>query len=130
MATSTKQTDSPTLDPLDMRDTLTVLKEYLHLLSSPNPLTSGFGAYKMTTMGKLFFASLLTTMATGQRSPFKVTGDPHKIEILAKAVRSSKRFQEELRRPGATVDSVIRSMDLKNMDAKSFERTFGVRFPF
>lgn len=105
------------------------LKEYLHLIPLPNPITAGLSAYKMTTMGKLFFASVLTSMATGQRSPFKVTGDPHKIETLSRAVQSSKRFQDELRRPGATVDSVIRQMDVKNMDAKTFERVFGVKWP-
>ena len=105
------------------------LKEYLKLIPMPNPVSLAVNNYKMTTMGKLFFASLLTSMATGQRSPFKVTGDPHRIEILSRAVQSSKRFQDELKRPGATVDSVIRKLDLKNMDAKAFERTFGVRFP-
>lgn len=94
-----------------------------------NPVGLALNNYKMTTVGKLFFASLLTSMATGQKSPFKVTGDPHKIEILSKAVQSSKRFQDELKRPGATVDSVIRQMDIKNMDAKTFEKVFGVRFP-
>lgn len=105
------------------------LDEYLKLIPMPNPVGLAVNNYKMTTLGKLFFASLLTSMATGQRSPFKVTGDPHKIEILSKAVQSSKKFQDELKRPGATVDSVIRQMDVKNMDAKTFERTFGVKWP-
>ena len=105
------------------------LDEYLKLIPMPNPVGLAMNNYKMTTLGKLFFASLLTSMATGQKSPFKVTGDPHKIDILSKAVQSSKRFQDELKRPGATVDSVIRQMDIKNMDAKTFERTFGVKWP-
>jgi hypothetical protein len=105
------------------------LDEYLKLIPMPNPVGLAMNNYKMTTLGKLFFASLLTSMATGQKSPFKVTGDPHKIDILSKAVQSSKKFQDELKRPGATVDSVIRQMDIKNMDAKTFERTFGVKWP-
>ena len=105
------------------------LKEYLKLLPMPNPVSLALHNYKMTTMGKLFFASLLTSMATGQRSPFKITGDPQKIQVLSRAVQSSKRFQDELKRPGATVDGIIRKLDVKNMDAKTFERVFGVRFP-
>ena len=105
------------------------LDEYLKLIPAPNPIAAALSTYKMTTIGKLFFASLLTTMTTGQKSPFKVSGDPKKLEVLAKAVQSSKRFQDELKRPGATVDSVIRQMDLKNMDAKAFEHTFGVKWP-
>ena len=61
------------------------LDEYLKLIPMPNPVGLALNNYKMTTVGKLFFASLLTSMATGQKSPFKVTGDPHKIEVLSKA---------------------------------------------
>ena len=105
------------------------LDEYLKLLPAPNPISLAMQNYKMTTMGKLFFASLLTSMATGQKSPFKVTGDPHKIEILAKAVQSSKRFQEEIKRPGASVDSVMRALDAKHIDARNFKSIFGADFP-
>jgi len=102
------------------------LDEYLDI---PNQINLAMNNYKMTTLGKLFFASLLTSMTTGQKSPFKVTGDQKKMEVLAKVVQSSKKFQDELKRPGATVDSVIRQLDMKNMDAKAFETTFGVKWP-
>lgn len=105
------------------------LDEYLDLPSVTSSINSTMNNYKMTTLGKLFFASLLTSMATGQKSPFKVTGDQRKLEVLAKAVQSAKKFQDELKRPGATVDSVIRQLDMKNMDVKTFENVFGVRFP-
>jgi len=71
----------------------------------------------------------VVSMMTGQKSPFKVSGDKKKIDILVRAVQSSKRFQDEVKRPGATVDSVIRAMDLKNVDSKNFEHVFGVPFP-
>ena len=105
------------------------LDEYLNLISAPKPISLGINSYKMTTLGKLFFASLLTTMATGQKSPFKITGDKEKLDALTKVVQSTKQFQDELKRPGATVDSVIRQLDMKNMDAKDFERIFGVTWP-
>lgn len=86
-------------------------------------------SYQMTTLGKLFFASLITSALTDRPSPFKLSGDRRRIEVLARAVQSSKRFQDEIKRPGATVDSVIRALDLKNVDSRNFERVFGVRFP-
>jgi hypothetical protein len=95
----------------------------------PNPVKMAISNYKMTTLGKLVFASIITTMVTGQRSPFKLSGDPRKIEILAKAVQSSKKFQDEIKRPGASVDSVMRALDSKHIDAKNFKSIFGADWP-
>jgi hypothetical protein len=102
-----------------------ILLEYLRVL----PLPSSVQTYKMTTLGKLVFASLLTSMATGNKSPFKLSGDPRKLDVLSKVVQSSKRFQDEIKRPGATVDSVVRAMDIKNMDAGVFRSVFGATWP-
>lgn len=106
-----------------------ILKEFLRIPYMENPISLALSNYKMTTLGKLVFASIITTMVTGQRSPFKLSGDPRKIETLSKAVQSSKRFQDEIRRPGATVDSVIRALDAKNIDARNFRQIFGTDFP-
>lgn len=84
---------------------------------------------ELSTIGKLFFASLLTTIATGQKSPFKISGEPKKIEALTKAVQSTKKFQDEIKRPGATVDSVIQQLMQKNIDIKEFENIFKMRWP-
>lgn len=106
-----------------------ILKEFLRVPYLENPVSMALSSYRMTTLGKLVFASIITTMVTGQRSPFKLSGDPRKIEILSKAVQSSKRFQDEIKRPGATVDSVIRALDAKNIDGNNFRSIFGVPFP-
>lgn len=106
-----------------------ILQEFLRVPYMENPVGMALSNYRMTTLGKLVFASIITTMVTGQRSPFKLSGDPRKIETLSKAVQSSKRFQDEIKRPGATVDSVIRSLDAKNIDARNFRSIFGVDFP-
>jgi hypothetical protein len=106
-----------------------LLKEYLGLPELSKPISTALSDYKMTTLGKLIFASLLVTMSTGKKSPFKLSGDQKKIDILARVVQSSKNFQEEIKRPGATVDSVIRAMDMKNIDAKNFKSEFGADWP-
>jgi len=106
-----------------------ILQEFLRIPYMENPVSMALSSYKMTTLGKLVFASIITTMVTGQRSPFKLSGDPRKIEVLSKAVQSSKRFQDEIKRPGASVDSVIRALDAKNVDANNFRSIFGVPWP-
>lgn len=106
-----------------------ILNEYLKLLPMANPVKMALSNYRMTTLGKLVFASIITAMVTGQRSPFKLSGDPRKIDTLARAVQSSKRFQDEIRRPGATVDSIMRALDAKHLNAKTFEQIFGAPFP-
>lgn len=106
-----------------------LLNEYLKIPEMPSPIGLALSNYKMTTVGKLVFASLLVTMTTGRKSPFKLSGDPRRIDVLAKAVQSSKKFQDEIKRPGATVDSVIRAMDMKNIDAKNFKSIFGADWP-
>ena len=106
-----------------------ILNEFLHVPYMENPISLALSNYKMTTLGKLVFASIITTMVTGQRSPFKLSGDSRKIEILSRAVQSSKRFQDEIKRPGASVDSVMRALDAKNLDANNFRSVFGVPWP-
>ena len=106
-----------------------LLNEYLEIKEMPSVFSAAISNYKMTTLGKLVFASLLVSMTTGKSSPFKLSGDQRKIDILAKAVKSSKNFQDEIKRPGATVDSVIRAMDMKNIDARNFKSVFGAEWP-
>ena len=111
-----------------MRPLKKMINEQLDMPAIPD-LNSVFGkSYKMTTLGKLFFASLLSSMATGRKSPFDVSGDKDKIDILMKVVQSTKKFQDEIKNPASTVDSVIRAMDMKNIDARRFQDSF--KFPW
>jgi hypothetical protein len=85
--------------------------------------------YKMSSLGKVFFASLLASITSGQRSPFKVTGDQRKLDALVQAIESSKKFHDETIRPGATVESIIRALDMKNVSARNFAQIFGTPWP-
>lgn len=125
MSASEKETataQEPSLE--EMADT--IITEWLHIPRMPTPLS---GAYRLSAIGKLFFASLIVTLTTGKSSPFRISGKQEDVQILARAIQSSKRFQDEIKKPGATIDSVIRSMDLKNVDAKNFQSRFGVPWP-
>lgn len=59
----------------------------------------------------------------------KLRGNRNEISAIANALMSSRKFQEELNRPGASVESVMEKMRVKEMSASTFERVFGVRWP-
>jgi hypothetical protein len=42
---------------------------------------------------------------------------------------ASRRFQDELNRHGATVESVMQKLNLKHASAREFERILGVPWP-
>lgn len=87
-----------------------------------------FGDYTISTVGKIFLAGVAAWLV-GRASRLKVRGTPDEVEVLKNALMASKKFQEELRRPGATVQSVMDRLQLKNISAQEFERKLGIPFP-
>jgi uncharacterized protein YacL (UPF0231 family) len=80
------------------------------------------------TTGKLFLASLGAWMV-GKYVNTKLKGNRDEISAVANALMSSRKFQEELNRPGASVESVMQKMRVKEMSASTFERVFGIKWP-
>lgn len=78
--------------------------------------------------GKILLASLGAWMV-GKVVNTKIRGTRSEIEAVTEALLSSRRFQDELRRPGATIDTVMDKLRVKQMSASQFERVFGVRWP-
>lgn len=78
--------------------------------------------------GKIFLASLGAWLV-GKVVNTRLRGNESEISAITNALLASKRFQEELRRPGATVQSVIEKLRIKQMSASEFERVLGVRWP-
>lgn len=85
------------------------------------------GAYLNLT-GKIFLASL-AAWAVGKFVNTKLRGYPDEIQAVVNALMSSKVFQNELRKPGATVDSVMEKLRVKQMSASEFKRVLGVDWP-
>lgn len=79
-------------------------------------------------MGKLFLASL-GAWFVGSVTKTKLRGSKEEIVAVANALLSSRKFQEELNRPGASVESVMQKLNVKNMSAREFERIFNVSWP-
>ena len=82
----------------------------------------------MNLLGKLFVGSLAAWML-GKATQVKYRGTEDEINAIINAMHSSRRFQDELSRPGASVESVIEKLNLKNADAREFEKILGVRWP-
>jgi len=83
---------------------------------------------RVNLLGKVFFATLGAWLV-GKMVNTKLRGDQREIEAIGNALAASRRFQDELNRPGATVDSVVQKLGIKHMSASQFERVLGVPWP-
>jgi len=86
------------------------------------------GMFSLSLTGKIFLASLGAWLA-GKLVNTKLRGSESEINAVANALSASRRFQDELQKPGASVQSVIDKLRIKQMSASEFERTLGVRWP-
>ena len=86
-------------------------------------------AFQLSPIGKLFFASLLGWMMHDTKFNWKIKGNPGQIQAMTRAIIASKRFQDEMKRPGATVESVISRLNLKNLTAQQFQTLTGQPWP-
>lgn len=83
---------------------------------------------KLDLFGKIFLASL-GAWVVGKATQTKIRGSKEEIHAVAGALMSSRKFQDALSEPGATIDNVMQRMYQKNMSAEAFERTFGIKWP-
>ena len=82
----------------------------------------------LNLLGKIFLVGV-GAWIVGKSTNLKVRGTPREIHAVANALQSSRRFQDELRRSGASVQSVMERMRVKQMSARDFERVFGIAWP-
>ncbi len=83
---------------------------------------------RMNLLGKIFFAAVGAWLV-GRATNIKIRGTQEEIQAVTSAMMASRRFQEELERPGATVESVMQQLGLKHASAREFERILGVSWP-
>ena len=84
--------------------------------------------HALSTTGKLFIAGVAAWLV-GQKTRLKIKGSRQEIEKLATAMVASKKFQHELGREGATAQSVINKLGLKNASVKEWEQLSGLPWP-
>jgi len=83
---------------------------------------------RVNLLGKVFFATLGAWLV-GKYVNTKLRGTQSEIEAIGNALAASRRFQDELNRPGASIESVVQKLGIKHMSASEFERVLGVPWP-
>lgn len=83
---------------------------------------------KLNLLGKIFFTAAAAWLV-GRVINMKIRGTPDEVQAVASALMASRRFQDELNRPGATVESVMQKLNMKHVSAREFERILGVPWP-
>ena len=83
---------------------------------------------RFNLLGKITIAALGAWLV-GKTTKIKLRGNPAQSRVVANALMSSKLFQQELSRPGASVESVMEKLRVKNMSAREFETVFKVKWP-
>lgn len=83
---------------------------------------------QMSLFGKIFVGTLAAWML-GKAVNTRLRGTREQIQAVVAALSASKRFQDELNKPGADVESVIQKLGIKHMTASQFERVLGIPWP-
>lgn len=84
---------------------------------------------KFGLTGKILFAAISAWLIGKIIGNIKIKGTEEQINAVHNAMMSSRRFQDEISRPGATLDSVSSKLGLKYASAQEFERILGVPWP-
>lgn len=97
-------------------------------MSSKDEAESLKAALEFDLTGKIFLATIGAWLV-GKVVNTKIRGSQSDITAVANALMASKHFQEELCRPGATVQSVVDKLRVKKMTSAEFERALGIPWP-
>lgn len=79
-------------------------------------------------IGKIFYTACAAWLV-GRITNIKLRGSQTEVQAIANAMLASKRFQQEMQKPGASVEDVMNKLNLKHASAQEFERVLGVPFP-
>jgi hypothetical protein len=108
-------------------------KPILEAPIKPTESKEKLNEFSLSWAGKLFFAGaaayILGKGAQRMRLPIKVRGNPGQMRAIVDAIISSRRFQQELSRPGATIDGVINKLNLRNITKQQFRSLTGRNWP-
>lgn len=111
--------------------------------------TKQLNEVRLSWSGKLLFATIAARLAAaGLRKlassmseqseeeqkveptiPFNVSGKPEQIAAMTDVIKASKEYQEELKREGATVESVMEKLNAQNKAKIDFKTKTGYDWP-
>jgi hypothetical protein len=78
---------------------------------------------------KKYFIEGIFAQAEQRNRNGNIKGEPKKIAAMTKAVFASKKFHQELTKPGISVDSIIDKLNEKTKAAAEFEEATGIKWP-
>ncbi len=79
-------------------------------------------------LGKILLVAVGAWLV-GRATNLKIRGTRDEIDAITSAMMASRRFQDELGRPGATVETVMEKLGLKHATARQFEEILGIEWP-
>ena len=82
----------------------------------------------LNLLGKMFIGAIGAWLV-GKLTNIKVRGTQEQVNAVANAMMASRRFQDELSKSGASVESVVEKWGLKRASAAEFERILGIQWP-
>jgi len=106
-------------------------RAYLEKMNKESTVTESkkpLNELHMNLLGKIFFATLAAWLV-GKATNTKIRGNQNEVSAITNALMASRRFQDELQKPGASVETVIEKLGLKHMSANEFEKVLGVHWP-
>lgn len=85
----------------------------------------------LTWAGKLFFTTLAANLANDSKIklPMNIKGTPEQVKALAQLILSNKAFQDEVKKPDATIESVYKTLQAQGDSRETFKSLFGHDFP-
>jgi len=87
--------------------------------------------WNLSWSGKLFFAAAAAYIAGKviKNMPLKIKGTKDQLKAISDAIVASKSFQDELKKPSASIESVVKKLNLKNMTRERFKQLTHRDFP-
>jgi hypothetical protein len=78
--------------------------------------------------GKVLFGAIAGWLA-GDRIKVKIKGTKDQVQAVAGAMKALKAFQDELRSDSATMKTVSKKLNLRNLAIQQFEKVMGIKWP-
>ena len=79
-------------------------------------------------VGRLLYTGCAAWLL-GKPMQMRVRGTAEQITALTEALHTSREFESELAREGATSESVMERLEVKRVAARNFQNAFGVPWP-
>lgn len=91
-------------------------------------ISQTFDNDSISVVGKIFLAGIASALL-GIPSNIKIRGTPDEIAVFKDALQACKEFQDELKNPDATVQSIMNKHENKKIAVSEFSDCFGLPWP-